>query len=52
MSYAVAYPGFFSGCPETPPPTFHYYFLIYPNDTLIGTDLHQPLKCVTFGNPP
>ena len=46
----VAYPGGFSGCPETPPPTM--IFLIYPNDTLTGTDLHQPLIFVTFGNPP
>ena len=32
----------------------HDFFLIYPNDThtqVTGTDLHQPLKIVTFGNP-
>ena len=28
------------------------FFLIYPNDTLTGTDLHQSLEFVTFGNPP
>ena len=48
--FTVAYPGGFSGCPETPPG--HDFVLIYPNDTLTGTDLHQPLKFVTFGNPP
>ena len=46
----MAYPGGFSGCPETPPG--HDIFLIHPNGTLTGTDLHQPPKFVTFGNPP
>ena len=32
-SSSMAHPGFFSGRPETPPPTM--IFLIYPNDTLI-----------------
>ena len=33
-------------------PPRHVFFYIYPNDTLTSTDLHQPVKFVTFGNPP
>ena len=44
---AVAYPGGFSGCPETPPAMI---FFIQGGDTVTGTDLHQPFT--TFGNPP
>ena len=46
----VAYPGFFFGCPETPPPPAKICFKIRGLiDT--GNDLYQPLKFATFGYP-
>ena len=47
---AVAYPGGFSGCPETPPPAM--IFFKSGDDTVTCTDLHHQLKCASFGNPP
>ena len=38
-----------SGCPEPP---LAMIFFKSGGDTLTGTELHQPLKFATFGNPP
>ena len=46
---AVAYPGGFSGCPETPPTMI---FFNQGGDTVTGTDPDRPLTFATFGNPP
>ena len=48
--YPVAYPGGFSGCPETPPPD-HDFFKSGLGDTVTDTDPHPPLTFATFGNP-
>ena len=48
---SVAYPGGFSGCPETPPPD-RYFDLNQGVIPFTGTVLHQPLQFATFGNPP
>ena len=46
----MAYPGGFSGCPETPPPA--KIFFNQRGDTVTGTDPDRPLTFATFGNPP
>ena len=45
----VAYPGGFSGCPDTPQAIICFNQGVIP---VTGTDHHQPLTFATFGNPP